>query len=231
MSGFTAHPTQPGNTQELTSAGTLNYDIIRSGSTRRWGTEPQMKSSGNGTNSTEQRKNSKSPCPGTPGLLNGDAHPGGFEDVGRSADQPEVDGDVAGEPDEVAGDAGGVRDARAGALRSGVPAGAGVAGFDVDVVGQPGAVETDEVLAGVVGAAAAGAPVGGFTAGAETPAPHVQAAEFGEPGGDAGGHPRGGRRDDLPSGGGVDERVVGDGDLDAVGQDRRRTRRRGAPGR
>src|SRR6478609_5252866 len=69
MSGFTAHPTQPGNTQELTSAGTLNYDIIRSGSTRRWGTEPQMKSSGNGTNSTEQRKNSKSPCPGTPGLL------------------------------------------------------------------------------------------------------------------------------------------------------------------
>src|SRR6476646_8068425 len=69
MSGFTAHPTQPGNTQELTSAGTLNYDIIRSGSTRRWGTEPQMKSSGSGTNSTEQRKNSKSPCPGTPGLL------------------------------------------------------------------------------------------------------------------------------------------------------------------
>src|SRR6476620_6702216 len=69
MSEYTAHRTQPGNTHELTSPGTLNYDIIRSGSTRRWGTEPQMKSSGNGTNSTEQRKNSKSPCPGTPGLL------------------------------------------------------------------------------------------------------------------------------------------------------------------
>src|SRR6478609_2106472 len=110
--------------------------------------------------------------------VDGDAHPGGFEDVGRSADQPEVDGDVAGEPDEVAGDAGGVRDARAGALRSGVPAGAGVAAPDEDVVGQPGTVEPDEPPAGVVGPTAAGVTDAGFTAGAETPAPHVQAAEF-----------------------------------------------------
>src|SRR6478735_6348902 len=70
MSEYTAHPTQPGNTHELTSPGTLNYDITRSGSTRRWGTEPQMKSSGNGSNNTEQRRNPKIPCPEISGLLN-----------------------------------------------------------------------------------------------------------------------------------------------------------------
>src|SRR6478752_4496969 len=69
MSEYTAHPTQPGNTHELTSPGTLNYDITRSGSTRRWGTEPQMKSSGNGSNNTEQRRNPKIPCPEISGLL------------------------------------------------------------------------------------------------------------------------------------------------------------------
>src|SRR6476660_3964224 len=69
MSEYTAHPTQPGNTHVLTSPGTLNYDITRSGSTRRWGTEPQMKSSGNGSNNTEQRRNPKIPCPEISGLL------------------------------------------------------------------------------------------------------------------------------------------------------------------
>src|SRR6476660_4383790 len=69
MSEYTAHPTQPGNTHELTSPGTLNYDITRSGSTRRWDTEPQMKSSGNGSNNTEQRRNPKIPCPEISGLL------------------------------------------------------------------------------------------------------------------------------------------------------------------
>src|SRR6478609_714715 len=69
MSEYTAHRTQPGNTHELTSPGTLNYDITRSGSTRRWGTEPQMKSSGNGSNNTEQRRNPKIPCPEISGLL------------------------------------------------------------------------------------------------------------------------------------------------------------------
>src|SRR6478736_7791626 len=76
MSEYTAHPTQPGNTHELTSPGTLNYDITRSGSTRRWGTEPQMKSSGNGSNNTEQRRNPKIPCPEISGLLRATAPPG-----------------------------------------------------------------------------------------------------------------------------------------------------------
>src|SRR6476469_4277828 len=82
MSEYTAHPTQPGNTHELTSPGTLNYDITRSGSTRRWGTEPQMKSSGNGSNNTEQRRNPKIPCPEISGLLSTSGRGlGGFSGV------------------------------------------------------------------------------------------------------------------------------------------------------
>src|SRR6476469_6897074 len=88
MSEYTAHPTQPGNTHELTSPGTLNYDITRSGSTRRWGTEPQMKSSGNGSNNTEQRRNPKIPCPEISGLLRLMSAPAGGKDSESSHPHP-----------------------------------------------------------------------------------------------------------------------------------------------
>src|SRR6476661_2042888 len=97
MSEYTAHPTQPGNTHELTSPGTLNYDITRSGSTRRWGTEPQMKSSGNGSNNTEQRRNPKIPCPEISGLLTtvrqarpGSADPSAADTAGATRTRPQT---------------------------------------------------------------------------------------------------------------------------------------------
>src|SRR6476620_7680359 len=67
MSGSTARRTRPGNTHELTSPGTLNYGIIRSGSTQRWGTELLMKSSGNDLTRKMQRKNRNSPVRELPG--------------------------------------------------------------------------------------------------------------------------------------------------------------------
>src|SRR6478736_1186176 len=70
MSESIERRTRPGNTHGLTSPGTLNYGIIRSGSTRHWGIEPPMRSSGNGSTNRMQRNNRISPVREVPGSSN-----------------------------------------------------------------------------------------------------------------------------------------------------------------
>src|SRR5664279_5004221 len=112
------------------------------------------------------------------------ADPGGFQDVAGAVDGAEVDGDVAGEADDVAGLSLVPRDGdAAGTLAAGVVRGA-EPGLGHDVGGEAGAVEADLGSAGVVVAAAAAASVVGAGAAAAA-APDVGHAEDGESGGEA----------------------------------------------
>src|SRR5665811_65877 len=60
MNEYTEHHTRRENMPGLTLPDTLNYDTIRSGSTRRWATEHLTRSSGNGLRSNAPRKKPKS---------------------------------------------------------------------------------------------------------------------------------------------------------------------------
>src|SRR5664279_3188643 len=137
--------------------------------------------------------------------VDGCADPGRFEDVPLAVDGAEVDRDVAGEADDVAGLSLVPRDVDA------------CLGHDVG--GEPGAVEADFGSAGVVVAAAAAAPVVGAGAAAAA-APHVGHAENGEPGGEAFRDCGGGGFDGLAGQGWGDVGVARDGDVRAVRGDR-----------
>src|SRR5664279_3213540 len=67
MNEYTEHHTRRENMPGLTLPDTLNYDTIRSGSTRRWATEHLTRSSGNGLRSNAPRKKPKSRVREMPG--------------------------------------------------------------------------------------------------------------------------------------------------------------------
>src|SRR5664279_899872 len=147
--------------------------------------------------------------------VDGCADPGGFEDVPLAVDGAEVDRDVSGEADDVAGLSLVPRDGdAAGSLGAGVVGGL-EACLGHDVAGETGAVEADLRSAGVVVAAAAAAPVVGSGA-AATAAPHVRHAEDGEPCGKSLGYGGRGGFDGLAGQCWGDVGVVGDGDVRAV---------------
>src|SRR5664280_2874336 len=147
--------------------------------------------------------------------VDGCADPGRFEDVPLPGDGAEVDRDVAGEADDVAGLSLVPRDGdAAGALGAGVVGGV-EACLGHDVGGETGAVEADLRSAGVVVAAAAAASVVGAGAAASA-APDVGHAEDGESGGESFRDGWGGGFDGRAGQGWGDVGVVGDGDVGAV---------------
>src|SRR5664280_859097 len=147
--------------------------------------------------------------------VDGCADPGRFEDVPLAVVGAEVDRDVSGESDDVAGLSLVPRDGdAAGALGAGVVRGV-EACLGHDVGGETGAVEADLRSAGVVVAAATSASVVGAGTGA-TATPHVGHAEYGEPGGETFRDGGLGSFDGLAGQGWGDVGVVGDGDVRAV---------------